>query len=787
MTFMPLLGNALAVRRHPALLPVVAGLVLWTSMPGHTQTPTAKTSPGLAAATATPMATAAASEAPRSSTASNASTASVTLKQLGALYPLQLRGIQGSAGVSFSVRNDEVVTGGRLRLNYAYSPALLPDVSHIKVLVNEQVVATIPVPNESGGKNLQRDIDIPARLVTEFNRLNIELIGHYTLECEDPAHTSLWANVGNDSVLELTTVPVAQDNDLARLPQPFFDRRDVRLLNLPIVFSQAPSTSVLEAAGTLSSWFGSLASFRGARFPASVGQIPARGNAVLLLQGNAQPPGGLSIAAAQGPTVSIVANPNDPQGKLLVVQGRDGNDLKTAAAALAVGAQALSGARAEILELKPLKARKPYDAPNWLAHDRPVQFGELAEQQTLNVEGYSPDLIRISMHVPPDLFSWRSKGIPVDLRYRYSARTAVDRSTLNININQQFLRSLPLQPYGGVEEGNWWSSAVAKVVPEGEMVPAQDSFHIPLFKLPSQAQLQFHYFHDLIKQGPCKDVVLNNVRGTVEPDSTIDISGIPHFLAMPDLAAFGNSGFPFTRMADLSESAVVMPDKPAEADYEAYLNLVGLMGRATGYPATALTVAQAGQVESLRDKDLLVLGSSNNQPLQTLWADAMPVRLDSQTKSFELSDMVYRLFSWWDTEHQNTPEPARSMVAFRSNSQDAVIVGFESPLQKGRSVVMLASNHDAGVTQAVQMLLDTERLADIQGSAAVVRGNQVSSLLAEKTYHVGSLPPLTYVRWFLASNPLLLVLLGIASALLLALVMYISLRARARKRLKASS
>lgn len=769
------------MRRRPALLPVVAGLVLWTSMPGHTQTAAAtKNTPSLSLAGA-PVA---ASEAPRTSTAS---TASVTLKQLGALYPLQLRGIQGSAGVSFSVRNDEVVTGARLRLNYAYSPALLPDISHLKVIVNEQVVATIPVPNENGGKNLQRDIDIPARLVTEFNRLNIELIGHYTLECEDPAHTSLWANVGNDSVLELNTVPVAQDNDLARLPQPFFDRRDVRPLNLPVVFSQAPSTAVLEAAGTLSSWFGSLASFRGAQFPASVGQIPARGNAVLLLLGNAEPPSGLSLAAAQGPTVSIVSNPNDPQGKLLVVQGRDGNDLKTAAAALAVGAQALSGARAEILEFKPLKARKPYDAPNWLANDRPVQFGELADQQTLNVEGYSPDLIRIGMHLPPDLFSWRSKGIPVDLRYRYSARTAVDRSTLNININQQFLRSLPLRPYGGAEEGNWWSSAVAKVVPEGEMVPAQDNFHIPLFKLPAQAQLQFHYYHDLIKQGACKDVVLNNVRGTVEPDSTIDISGIPHFLAMPDLAAFGNSGFPFTRMADLSESAVVMPDKPAAADYEAYLNLVGLMGRSTGYPATALTVAQASQVEALRDKDLLVLGSTTNQPLQTLWADAMPVRLDAQTKSFELSDMVYRLFNWWDTEHQNTPEPARSMVAFRSNSQDAVIVGFESPLQKGRSVIMLASNHEAGVTQAVEALLNTDRVADIQGSAAVVRGTQVNSLLAEKTYHVGSLPPLTYVRWFLSNNPLLLVLLGIVSALLLALVMYIALRARARKRLKGTS
>ena len=152
----------------------------------------------------------------------------VTFRQLGALFPLQLRGVQGTGGVQFGVRGDEVVTRARLHLNYAYSPALLPEISHLRVLVNEQVVATIPVPNEQGGQALQRVIDIPTRLIGEFNRLNVELIGHYTMDCEDPAHTSLWANVGNDSRLELSVDPLALANDLAFLPEPFFDRRDSR-------------------------------------------------------------------------------------------------------------------------------------------------------------------------------------------------------------------------------------------------------------------------------------------------------------------------------------------------------------------------------------------------------------------------------------------------------------------------------------------------------------------------------------------------------------------------------
>src|SRR5450830_1237103 len=281
----------------------------------------------------------------------NARTATFSLKQLGALFPLQLRGIRGNSGVTFSIRADQVVTGAKLKINYAYSPSLIPQLSHINVMVNEQVAATIPVPTEQAGQNLQREVIIPPRLITEFNRLNLELIGHYTRDCEDPTHSSLWANVGNDSVLELTLTPIAQANDLALLPQPFFDRRDALPLALPMVFAGTPSASTLEAAGALSSWFGALAGYRGARFPALQDQIPAQGNAIVFAVGNQQIPGGLSLPALQGPTVAMVPNPNDATAKLLLVMGRDGKELKIAANAVAVGSPALSGQVATITSL----------------------------------------------------------------------------------------------------------------------------------------------------------------------------------------------------------------------------------------------------------------------------------------------------------------------------------------------------------------------------------------------------------------------------------------------------
>ena len=76
---------------------------------------------------------------------------------------------------------------------------------------------------------------------------------------------------------------------------------------------------------------------------------------------------------------------------------------------------------------------------------------------------------------------------------------------------------------------------------------------------------------------------------------------------MPDLRAFAQAGFPFTRLADLSETAVVLDDRANAAAYSAYLNVLGRLGDATGYPAVGVTVTRAQQASAQAGKDLLVL------------------------------------------------------------------------------------------------------------------------------------------------------------------------------------
>lgn len=669
-----------------------------------------------------------------------------TFKQLGAQYPLNLRGVDGSNTLNFSVRNDRVVTGARVDLRYAYSPALLPDLSHINVLVNDEVAATIAVPRDTAGSNLRQTIEIPPYLITPYNDLRLQLIGHYTLNCEDPLHSSLWANISNLSTLDLATAALPLPNELANLPLPFFDRRDMRKLVLPFVFQAEPDNATLEAAGALSSWFGGLAGYRGSDFPASVAQLPNRGNAVVFAMGAAS--AGLTQATVNGPTLAIVANPNDPEGKLLLVLGRDGKDLKQAAAALALGSQTLAGQSAAITRLADVKPRQPYDAPRWLRTDRPVRFGDLIDPKRLNVSGFSPDTIRIDVRVPPDLFGWQEKKVPIDLRYRYTPQPTSLNSSLLFGVNGEFVKSMPLFALERIEGGD----KLRAEVPPDESLPMRAQLDVPLDLLKSDGQLQFRYMYDYVKQGECRDIIIDNVRGMIEPESTIDLSGYPHFIEMPDLRAFAQAGFPFTRLADLSETAVVLDDRASAAAYSAYLNVLGRLGDATGYPAIGVTVTRAQQAGAQAGKDLLVIAGDTANPLLKTWAPHIPGSYESGAH-FGLSDLIYRVTDWFHTDPRLDRREPRVAMSYTSEGVSAIVAGFESPLAAKRSVVLLASSKPDGLDAAVAALRGGEGFdKSVQGSLAVIRGKQIDALVGDQTYTLGQLPLLKRIDWWVSSQ-----------------------------------
>jgi len=712
--------------------------------------------------------------------APGANSYSVTLKQLGRNYSMSLRGVESTDSVNFDVRADSIVTGAKLKLQYTYSPALLADLSQINVIVNDEVAASLPLPKENAGQLQTREVSIPPLLITEFNRLSLQFVGHYTMSCEDPMHSSLWAKISNATELSIEVSPLALPNDLSIMPLPFFDRRDARPLSLPFVFASAPDNTTLEATGALSSWFGAQASYRGAKFSTRINQIPAHGNAVLLLSGpEALKIGSLSLPAAKGPTLSVITNPNDVNGKLLLISGRDATELKTASTALVLGSQALSGSSVVIDRLDTVQPRKPYDAPNWLPSDRPIKLGELLPAKQFNVSGYNPGDITVPLNFPPDLFTWRDEGAPLNLKYRYTPQEKSSNSSFIVSFNDGLIQSQNLLPQDKLE-----SSVLKALKINDDTLNRETRARLPLNSVALQSRLQLRFMFDYIKQGECGDIIIDNMRGSVDPESTLDLTGYDHFMAMPNLGVFKDAGFPFTRMADLSQTAVVLPDNAGAAELDAYLTVLGRFGQSTGYPATGVLVMQAAQVQAAADKDLLVFAAGNNQPLLTLWADHLPAADFGDQQSFHLSDLPMRVRDWFSPDPEANQRKARLAMAFSGGARSTYLTGFESPLKSGRSVVVIASGQPRGLADATNALIGGEDYTQsIQGSLVVVRGKTIEPLVADEQYYVGELGPFKRIEWMLSRHVGLTLLLTGLGVVLLSCLAYLSLRSRAKQRL----
>lgn len=700
----------------------------------------------------------------------------LSFESLGVQKPIRLRGVQGEIALPVAVRDDELVTRARLSLKFSHSPSLIFPLSHLNVLVNNELAATIPLSSETAS-GAERTIDIDPKLFIEYNQIGLQLIAHYTMDCEDPVHTTLWSIVDNRSTLELDTQPLPRARDLNLLPQPFFDTRDSRRVTLPFVFAGSPSVEEVDAAGVVASWFGALADYRGASFPVYFNQLPT-GHGVVFVSGN-KLPAGLSLPAdSAGAKVQLVANPKSPGSLLLIVRGSTPEGIKTAARSLSLGNQALSGTETLIKEFTEPAPRQPYDAPRWIPTDRPVQFGELVRSWALESSGLYPDMIKVPFHAPPDLFTWRGRGMKLDIKYRYTP-TIGSKSTLNVNINNEFVQAIALSYTG--EDNASEQRINLPFVTEAQSVN-QSTVYVPEYKFSADNTLQLQYYFERKKEGACKDVILDNLRGSIDEDSTIDLTAFPHYTALPDLTLFANGGFPFTKYADLNQTAIVLPDQLNAEEVEAFLTIMGRIGQATGYPASRFRLGRAADVNGFSDLDIIMIGSAGNQPLLDSWSEYMPLSLANGQTKLKVLGPIERLRAKWQGRDLQAAADHAGHVILEAGHSLGAIMSFESPLSSDRTVVVLTAGDSKRLNAVANLLTEPGKAQFVRGDLVLFNGDQVNNYLLSNQYYVGSLPIMLRIRWWMSRQPVVMLFLTLLSALLLATILYRVLRRKAMGR-----
>lgn len=683
---------------------------------------------------------------------------------------IDLHGIDSSHTVYFTLPESHVPRSAKLHIFYIFSPSLIAQISHLRISINGTVFATVEPPargNSTASQDMEAVFDIPPDLLVHNNALRFDFIGHYTMSCEDPANTTIWARIHRATYLDIDGDLLPPQDELKRLPLPFLDPAVVQPLSLPVYFPSQPSFKAIQAAGVAASYFGMIAENRPVRFPVHIGDLP-KGNLILLDDGSGVLPAGLNLPAINSPTVAMRTNPNDPYGKVLVIAGADDDQLIQAAQAVALHSGLLNGPTVTIDSLQ-LPAREKADtAPRWTQTNQVISLGSYTSAEALQSDGSVP--LNVYFRLPPDIFYAERPNAILHLGYRYNSIPIGPISSLQVRINDAYMGSLPLQPSQEASRAN----TVNVPVPVVNLRPFSNSS-------------SFDFTFQLQKQGGCRDTTPINMQGSILRDSYLDLRGYPHYAPMPNLETFANAGFPFTRFADLGNTVVVLPQRPTAQEIEVFVTLMGHFSRQTGFPALRVRVAGPESLAKGATSDFLVIGAGEDQPGFDALANYLPVSLvDGKVQAHDTVGYFAPLHhAWWKAVSGDNGDSGTLVAS--GNAPDAVIEGLESPFDPGgrRSIVTIRLKDDATYDPFLSTFLYVQQASDIQGSVSFLLGTRFQSFrVGSSLYYIGELPVWTRLEIWFSRVPWLAGVIVLVFAFLMAIWVRQWLRQKARSRLK---
>jgi cellulose synthase (UDP-forming) len=433
-------------------------------------------------------------------------------------------------------------------------------------------------------------------------------------------------------------------------------------------------------------------------------------------------------------------NPRDPYGKLLIVSGDHSEDLLEAARSLTSDSQMPRGAyvRAPLIQIP---ARQAYDAPRWLQTDKPFAIGSYTTEERLKLQGTGS--INLYFRLPPDLFLRARQSVPLLLKFEYGGAPKGSSAALHLSLNGKDIDSIELKP-------------ASSPVEESEI------FHIPtgsLLTYTNTLTVDFYFERNAPPPGARPSFAIHR-------DSSLDLRGIPHSVVLPRLELFADAGYPFTKWPDLSRTAIIMPGTPTPAEYETLLDLAAFFAAQTGALASGLTVTGTDHLDRVRDKDLVLLGRADSQPLLSQWAEAMPLALSApDLRVNESAAWTMLLHPDWPFREYDVGR-LRRLVGAGANFE-LLVESFVSPLGSDRLAVAIVPGASSNAMDAVRALITpSERQGPVYGGVAVSHhGRFESFLVGTRAYRAGQLDRHQYTTLLLIENywliPPLVVLLAV--------------------------
>ncbi len=697
-----------------------------------------------------------------------AETVKLPLQKFTSADSLEMRCISGGQNISIPIPERWNVHKINLGLHYTVSNNLVTEISQMAIKFNGELVTQMKL--NSLAPNVIVDVPLPVTyLEPGYNTVTFQVAQHYLLsQCEQPCSPDLWTNISvKDSFIQI-------DYDLKPLPLRLgeasnwvFDPKQFPEATVNLVMDSTTPESVTYS-GIIASGIARHFDYRKVKFSHSTNIKHGVDNVLVGSSGFASEAldrYGIKLPASDGGLIKIFHLPAgtgeepDKTHALIVVSGTGENPLRIAAKTFANMSLPYPGTD----ELHAFEFNVPdismYGGRQVLSSDKIYEFGSIG-MPTYTFFGFSGKPTKrgyvgggstLSFRLPPDFLIKQNQSAKIVLNFSYGAGMRQD-STLSLSVNDKQVRDIHLDSKGG----NYI---------EGYKL------ELPTYLFqPGTNTIKFKPYLNTERE-VCDAVITDGLFVTIFDNSTLYFPPMPHFVEMPKLELFALNGFPFTRWPDGFETLVYLP-KHDSASIDTAYNLIGMITQRNGYP---LFGTQVVFTEPTTWKgEMLVVGKTSDIPKSIM--SRAPMQLDG------ISKVPYPISRGWDSETSISISKQKSGLGEGSG----VLMEFESPTEKGRSIVLATAETGKDLLTLGDALLDSGVQAQMVGDTALIKLDgpdyKVTSLSVGKKYSTGNKGNISIIDSFLYANDYVIYLLMLSAIFVLSMIGYWLLRRYRAKR-----
>lgn len=609
-----------------------------------------------------------------------------------------------------------------MHLEFTNSIALLTERSVLRVVLNDVIIAQYYL--DRNRPFTVTDIPVPLNLMkTGFNRLQFIIAQHYTYKCEDPSAPELFTEINPDaSYLSATGDWRAVPERLSFLRW-WVDDKFWNPYQFNVCIPSASQMSELQLAwgAIVTQGVGLALNNEPFRVATATALRPGMDNLVI---GTMTELSGFltatEIGAINGSFLAIKSLPGDPAHCMIIISGRNEQEVGQAALAFGLVNFPLPDSQYAIVDQmqlpdKPAFIRNaPLDVPGVYSF-RQLGFA------SRTIRGWHTGGYELPIYMPGDISKEDPSNAELRLHFVYGAMMRKD-SVFNFFVNKQFQTAIRLSDPNGAMHSDHRVYLPMKAFQPGlntvELVPEM----VP-------------YYSD-----QCEILQDQNLNFTLYEDSDFVFPKAMRKARLPSLGLFSQTTYPYSAPPDGSDTAVFVTGRETDTVCAAWT----AMGKMAQISGALLHRMEIGFKAPRSKKSLLVIGPRDQIPEEIVSkAPVSPLQVGKMRYVVSVSPKPEKIAASPVEEFlekvrgvptgRAEPEPPSTVNLTMASDliDDTVAVQFESPFNRGFPVTILTAFDGAKLLSGMNALQDRRIWDNLAGDLAVWNSNLDSLAIAK--------------------------------------------------------